>query len=407
MLNTLKYHSKNAFPALMQRNFQLYFAGQLLSLIGTWMQMTAEQWLIYPVLTQSKILLGLVGVATNLPTTLLVLFTGVYVDRADKKKILLITQSLFMLYAFILSILVWTNNINIWYVLIFALLSGITFAFDMPTRQAFIVETVEEKKTLPSAISLNSAAWNMARTIAPPIAGLLIATAGIAVCYFFNALSFLAVILSLFLIRLPAFLPPIQSKSLKYHFKEGIVYVINNRQIFYLFIALAIFSVFSFSATTLLPVFTHDIFHADEKVFGLLGAALGLGATVGALSFSLVFSRLTPKKFLLGLTFIGFISLTVFAFSNNLTLSIFALALAGYGASNFIAAINTLVQLPIPHELRGRTMSFYSLVFIGSMPFGSVYAGFTAQAIGAPLTVFIGAIISFISLYTIIRQLVV
>ena len=405
MLKTLKHHSKNAFPALMQRNFQLYFAGQLLSLIGTWMQMTAEQWLIYPVLTQSKILLGLVGVATNLPTTLLVLFTGVYVDRADKRKILFVTQSLFMIYAFFLSILVWTNNINIWYVLAFALLSGITFAFDMPTRQAFIVETVEEKKTLASAISLNSAAWNMARTIAPPIAGFLIATVGIAICYLFNALSFLAVILSLFLIRLPAFRPPVQSKSLKYHSKEGVFHVKNNPHIFYLFIAIAIFSVFSFSATTLLPVFTHDIFQADEKVFGLLGAALGLGATIGALSFSLVFSRLKPKNLLLGLSFISFVSLTVFAFSTNLTLSLLALVLGGYGASNFIAAINTMVQLHIPHELRGRIMSFYSLVFVGSMPFGSLYAGFTAQAIGAPLTVFIGAAICLVSLLYVFKHL--
>ena len=231
MLKMIKHQAGRAFPALMQNNFRIFFAGQLISLIGTWMQITAEQWLVYPVLTNSKILLGLVGVAANLPTTLLVLFTGVFADRVDKKKIMYLTSTLFMVYALALSLLIWTNNINIWLVLLFALLNGITFAFEMPARLAFIVETVENKEALGSAISLNSAAWNIARTIAPPIAGLLIATVGLAVCYFFNALSFLAFILSLSLIRLAPYKKPVLAQSLFYHFKEGVMYVLKRREI--------------------------------------------------------------------------------------------------------------------------------------------------------------------------------
>ncbi len=406
MLKTVRHHAGKAFPALTQRNFQIYFAGQFLSLIGTWMQITAEQWLIYPVLTHSKILLGLVGVAANLPTTLLVLFTGVFVDRMDKKKIMYVTQSLFMIYAFMLSYLVWSHQITIWYVMIFAVLSGITFAFDMPTRQAFIVETVEEKETLPSAISLNAAAWNAARTIAPPIAGLLIAAVGIAVCYFFNAVSFLAVIISLVFIRLTAFKPPTQTQSLVYRFKEGVSYIFQQKEIFYLLVALFIFTVFTFSFTTLLPVYAHDIFHADEKVFGLLGASIGLGATIGAISFSMVFSRLKQKKALLyGGTILSFCSLTIFAFSQNLILTMLVATFAGLSSSAFVSSINTLVQLGIPDHLRGRVMSFYSLVFVGAMPFGSLYAGTMANFFGAPLTVFLGVLISLVCLLYIYSKL--
>lgn len=406
MLKTVQHHAKKAFPALTQRNFQIYFVGQFLSLIGTWMQITAEQWLVYPVLTHSKILLGLVGVAGNLPTTLLVLFTGVFADRLNKKKIIYVTQTLFMIYAFILSYLVWTHQVTIWHVMFFALLSGITFAFDMPTRQAFIVETVEEKETLPSAISLNAAAWNAARAIAPPIAGLLIAAVGIAVCYLFNAVSFLAVIISLIFIRLAAFKPPTQTQSLAFHFKEGIGYIFSHKEILYLLIALAIYTIFSFSFTTLLPVYASDIFHADEKVFGLLGAAIGLGATVGAVGFSVVFSHIKDKRRLLLInTVINFVSLTAFAFSKNLGLSFFVLAFAGLSASTFVSSINTLVQMGIPNELRGRVMSFYSLVFVGSMPFGSLYAGTVANFAGAPLTVFVGVLISCLTLLFIFSKL--
>lgn len=405
MLKTVQHHAKRAFPALTQRNFQIYFAGQFLSLIGTWMQITAEQWLIYPVLTQSKILLGLVGVAANLPTTILVLFTGVFADRVNKKKLLLVTQSLFMLYAFILFILISSGKITIWYVIIFALLNGVTFAFEMPARQAFIVETVE-KKIIPSAISLNAGAWNAARTIGPPIAGFLIAAIGIAVCYLLNSLSFLAVIVSLLFIKTAVFSPPPQTKSLFFHFKEGVFYVLNRKEIFSLFLALGVFTVFSFSFTTLLPVFTYDIFHADERVFGLLGAGIGIGATIGAFGFSLLFNRIKQVKvLLLGISFLNFASLSVFAFSQNLILSFIILVFVGFSTSTFVSTINTLVQLAIPNDLRGRVMSFYSLVFIGSMPFGSLYAGTVAHFFGAPLTVFLGVLLSLITLLYIYSKL--
>lgn len=398
MFQIIKHHTKSAFPAFYHRNFQIYFLGQFVSLIGTWLQMSAEQWLVYPVLTHSKILLGLVGVAGTLPVTLLVLFTGVYVDRVDKKKILFVTQTLFMIYAFTLSFLVWTKQINIWYVMLFALLGGITFAFDMPTRQAFIVETVE-KESLPSAISLNAGAWNMARIIGPPLAGFLIAAAGIAICYFLNAISFLAVIFSLLFISLPAFKPVSEEKSVFSHFKEGWGFLKTQKQIIFFLLALTFYSIFSFSFINLLPVFTHDIFHADEKIFGFLGGAMGLGATIGAFSFSLLFSHIKSKvNYLYALTVMTFLSLLIFAFSSSLAVSFLVLVIIGFAASSFISAINTIIQISIPNNLRGRIMSFFSLVFVGAMPLGSLYAGLTAHFLGAPLTVFIGALISFVTL---------
>lgn len=393
----------NLWPALRSRNYRLYFVGQGISLVGTWMATVAEQWLIYPVLTNNRSLLGVVSAVNLIPTMCLVLFAGVLADRIDRKKAQIWIQSLFAVISCVLAILVFTGTIQVWHVLVATFLSGVIFAFDMPTRQSLMVSLVE-KKDYASALSLNAGIFNIARAIGPAVAGLLIATIGIAPAYFLNSLSFAAVIISIVLIRLPDFQFSDKHESLRKEFKEGFIYIKENKVIAVLFSLLTLETLFTWPTITLLPVFAHDIFRRGEVGFGFLQSAIGVGAMIGAFSFSKIFHAIRDKYQILIFSFlIVVVTLITFAFSSVFAIALIAMFIGAGAISIIVATINTLVQTNTPDALRGRMMSFYSFVLIGGMPFGALLGSVGVATIGARLTAFTGAILFGLTSFCLIR----
>lgn len=393
MIRHTKYIIGSLWPALRSRNYRLYFVGQGISLVGTWMATVAEQWLIYPVLTSNRSLLGIVSAVNLIPTTCLVLFAGVIADRVDKRKAQIIIQSLFSVLALILATLVFTGSIRVWHVMVAAFFTGVVFAFDMPTRQSLMVGLVE-KKDFASALSLNAGIFNVARAIGPAVAGLLIATIGIAPAYFLNCLSFIAVIISIAMMRLPKFQFSDTHVSLWKEFKEGIIYIRENKIIAALFSLLALETLFTWPTITLLPVFTHDIFQQGEVGFGILQSVIGVGAMLGAFGFSTIFHAVRDKYRLLTFSFlIVVVSLIIFSFSSVFAIALTAMLVGACAITIVVATINTLVQTHTPDALRGRMMSFYSFVLVGGMPFGALLGSVGVTTIGARLTAFTGAVL--------------
>ncbi len=379
------------FRALGSRNYRLFFMGQGISLIGTWMQQAAISWLVYRV-TGSTLLLGVVAFSNQIPTLILGPLTGVAADRWERKRLLLWTQSLSMLQALILAALVLAGATRTWHIIALSLLIGLINAFDIPIRQSFIVQMVEKKEDLGNAIALNSAMFNGARFIGPMVAGILISTVGEGACFLSNAISYIAVLASLAAIRVA----PRQNRTGKApvlrQFREGIRYVFDFKPILAILALLSVFSIAGAPFMVLLPAFAKDVLHGGAHTFGFLMSAAG----VGALSATMYLASRRNARGLIKLIPIAAaafgLGIASFALSDNFVFSIICLFLAGFAMMTQIASSNTIIQTIVDEDKRGRIMGLYAMSFMGVMPFGSLLAGSIASRIGVQSTLLLGAV---------------
>jgi MFS family permease len=376
--------------ALRHRNFQLFFAGQLISLVGTWMQNVAQSWLVYR-LTGSSALLGLVSFAGQIPVFALSPLGGYTADRWSRRTVVIVTQSVSMVLALILAALTLTNTIQIWEVFVLAALLGVVNAFDIPARQSFLVEMVG-REDMVNAIALNSSMFNGARIVGPAIAGILVARIGEGWCFFLNGISYIAVIWGLFLMRLTPFIPRPSETSALETIREGFHYVWRTRPVLAFLLLVGVLSFAGLPYLVLMPVFADRIFHTGAAGLGVLMGLAGLGALAGALILA---SRTALTGFTRGagisLTVFG-LALAVFSFSDNLWLSCSLLLVIGFTGMILMGASNTLVQSMVPDALRGRVMSVYSMMYMGVGPVGALIAGFAAEKFGAQRTLAAGAL---------------
>jgi MFS family permease len=377
--------------ALRHRNYRLFFSGQSISLIGTWMTRIATSWLVYR-LTRSALLLGLVGFAGQIPSFLLAPFAGVLVDRWNRHRLLVVTQILAMLQSAALAWLTLAGVITIWQVLLLSLFQGAINAFDMPGRQAFVVEMVERREDLANAIALNSSMVNAARLLGPSIGGVVIAAVGEGWCFFIDAVSYLAVIASLLLMRLAAGArrPATTEKKVLHELREGWRYVAGSAPIRSILLLLAVVSLVGMPYTVLMPVFASTILHGGPHTLGFLMAATGVGALLGALFLANRRTVLGLGKVIPAMAGVFGAGLIGFSLSRSLWLSLILLLVTGLGFMVQMAASNTLIQTLVDDDKRGRVMSFYLMAFMGTAPFGSLLAGGLAHRIGAPRTLLLG-----------------
>jgi MFS family permease len=385
--------------ALTHRNFRLFFFGQGVSLIGTWMQSVAQGWLVLT-LTNSPFFVGLVSGLGSLGVLAFTLYAGVVADRRDKRRLIVLTQSLSMVQALVLAVLVWTKVVTVWHVMVAATALGIVNAFDIPTRQSFMVELVG-KEELMNAIALNSSIFNAARVVGPAIAGALIGAIGVAPLFFLNGVSYVAVIAALLAMRLAPFQPRPSTGSAWAGFREVVGFLRSNRRVETLIVLTATFSVFGFPYLVMMPVFARDVLHVGAAGYGALTAAVGGGAMLGALAIAVNSRRITHRGRLMviGGTSFG-VLVTLFAFSHTFAFSIVLLALAGCAMIVNNALTNTMLQTIVPDHLRGRVMGFYSFVFVGMSPLGAFQAGAFAERFGAPLAVGVGGLICALAVAT-------
>jgi MFS family permease len=380
------------FGALAHRNFRLFLFGQTVSLTGTWMQSIAQGWLVLQ-LTNSPLYVGLVSALGSLGVLLFTLYAGVVADRSDKRRTVIITQSLSMVQAFLLAGLVWSGHVTVGNVMALAAFLGVVSAFDIPTRQSFIVEMVG-KEDLMNAIALNTSVFNLTRVLGPVVAGLLIGPLGVAVCFFLNGVSYLAVIASLLAMRLTPHIPRPTQLTAWQGFREVLTYLRGDRRVFTLVVLTAIISVFGFPFLVLMPVFARDVLRAGAAGYGVLTASVGVGAVVGALGVAILSRRIPkgPTLIAAGTTFGLLVAL--FTASRAFPLSVALLALVGCAMIVNNALTNTMLQTLVPDGLRGRVMGFYSFMFVGMAPIGAFQAGAFAERFGAPLAVAAGGVVS-------------
>lgn len=376
--------------ALFYKNYRLFMAGQTLSLVGTWIQRIAMMWLVYQ-LTNSAFLLGVVGFCEQIPIFLIAPFAGVYADRWDKHKALCRIEALALAQAFLLGLLTLFHVIQIWHIIVLSLCLGVVNAFEVPMRQSFVVEMVgRDKEALPNAIALNSTVFNLSRLIGPSVAGILISAVGEGWCFMANAFSYLLVLISLLLMRLPKnVVNKVKEVNVLKKLKEGIQYVRANNMMRSLLILLAIVSFSNASLRTLAPIFAKVVLHGGANTLGFLMSAAGIGAICGAL---LLTKRKTTNLLKKIVSFTGILlgtGMICFAISHSLPLSLFFIAIAGFSQMMHTACTNTLLQLYVDDDKRGRVMSFYTVCLQGTMPFGSLLAGAIAGITGGPWAVVI------------------
>lgn len=374
------------------RNFRLFFSGQCISLVGTWIQGVALSWVVYR-LTNSPFLLGLVGFAGQLPIFLLTPLAGVFVDRSDRLKMLFLTQSLSMVQAAVLTLLTYSHHLNIWWVVALNAFGGMIFAADVPARQAFVVDMVGHGPDLPNAVALNSFTFNGSRILGPAFAGLLLLAWTPGFCFLLNTLSYIAVIAALAVMRIEPVEKkrPASSKPL-HELKEGVCYAWNSLPIRSILLLLVLSSLAGVSSTVLMPIFAGQIFHGGAHTLGYLMALPGCGALVGGLYLASRKSVLGAGiRIALGPIIFG-VSIVTFALSPWEPLAFVALAVTGFGIILQMALSNTLLQTLVEDDKRGRIMSLFAVSFMGMAPFGSILMGTVAEHLGAPLTVALGGL---------------
>jgi len=390
---TLPSRWPDTFASFQYPNYRKWFAGQSLSLMGTWMQSVAQGWVVYE-LTGSKLALGTITFAGSIPTLFLLLPAGALADRMSKRRLLVITQIAMMLLAFALALLTATKLLQVWQVAVVAFCLGIANSFDAPARQALVVDLVEDRHNLQNAIALNSTMFNLARVVGPAVRGLILAAVGAAWCFGLNGLSFLAVIIALLSLRLNDAARQPHSVRMMPQIAAGLRYVWGNKAVRAIMAMIGVSTLFGFSYSVLMPAFAVDVLQVGEAGLGMLNAAIGVGALIAALTVaSLSHSRykvwqLAAGSLLFQLALIGF------ALSRSFPVSLAFLVLVGFAFISQNATSNALVQSIVPDELRGRVMSVYSLLFFGTMPFGSLLAGGIAQAFSPTLAVVTGAVVT-------------
>lgn len=383
-------NSSRPFSALTYRNFRLFWFGQVISLTGTWMHSAAQGWLVLKI-TDSPFYLGLVSSAASVPVLFFTLAGGVIADRFSKKTILLMTQTLLMFLALTLAILVSAKAVTVWHVMFIAFFIGTVNAVDIPARQSFLIEMVG-KENLLNAIALNSAAFNGTRTVGPAIAGVLIGYFGLGVCFYVNAVSFLAAIIALLKMRFEKNeAEKIQRSGVKEELIEGLKYLFSEPRIYTLIIAVGVISFFGFPYLVFLPVYARDILKTGAAGLGILMGVAGAGALTGAFILA-VRGDFAKKGLLLALSGTGFsLALLIFSFSTTLWLSYAMLFLIGLGAISQVATANSMLQLAVPDRLRGRIMSSFTMVFLGMATLGNLAIGTLASYVGTQAALGIGA----------------
>ncbi len=383
---------QRTFRALHHRNYRLFFGGQSVSLIGTWMQQLAMSWLTYR-LTHSTVLLGVVGFSSLIPSFLLAPFAGVLIDRWERYRVMIITQILAMIQAVVLALLVLTGMITVWHIIILSTLLGIINSVDNPVRHALIIDLVESKEDLSNAIALSASMFNVARLVGPSIAGVLISLVGEGVCFLINALSFIAVIISLLSMK-------VISKERKMHrtpfwqdIREGFAYAFGFPPIRYILMLIAWTSLVGMSYNVLMPVFARDILHGGAHTFGFLMAGTGCGALIGSIYLATRKSVLNLERILVITSLLFGIGLILLSLSHVDWVALIFMMLIGFGMISQFAGCNTILQTIVEEDKRGRVMSLFIMTSIGTIPFGSLLAGSIAQVVGTPQTIRISGLL--------------
>jgi MFS family permease len=389
--NTVK--SSQIFSSLESRNYRLYFTGQSISLIGSWMQSIAMGWLVYR-LTGSKFLLGFIGFTSQIPSFILSPFAGVLTDRFNRHKIMLWTQILFMGQALLFSFLVLFGFIQVWHIIVLSLIFGFISAFDAPARQSLVIDLIDKPDNLGNAIALNSAMFNGARLFGPAIAGIIIAMVGEGVCFLLNAVSYIAIIFALYKIQIPVRIKKQAINNIKEELTEGFTYTFGFKPIRILLILLAVLSLIGMPFATLMPAYASETLHGNSHTYGFLMSASGAGAFLGAI-------YLASRKTVLGLgkiisvNSVAFgLSLLGMSFCKHLGISMVVVFSAGFCMISSIASVNTLVQTLADEDKRGRVMSFYAMALMGMNPIGNLLAGSIASGMGISYTLLISGIIT-------------
>ena len=376
--------------SLKHRNFRLFFSGQMISLVGTWMDNIAEAWLVYR-LTGSSLLLGTVAFAGQIPIFLLGPIGGLAADRWDRRRIIVGTQVSSMILAFTLAFLTLSKRVTVAEVIVIAMLMGVVNAFDVPARQSFLVEMVG-REDLMNAIALNSSMFNSARVIGPSVAGILVASIGEGWCFFANAVSYIAVIAGLLMMRVQRAPATEHSASPLEHIAEGFRFVLHTAPIRVLLLLTGVISIAALPYSVLMPIFAARILHGNARTLGVLMGATGIGALLGALALASR-TKLQGLAKLVAISCAGFgTSLILFSLSRSYPLSVMLLVPVGFFVMVQMASTNTLIQSMVPDRLRGRTMAVYSMMFLGMAPIGALLSGTVADRIGAPWTVALGGI---------------
>jgi MFS family permease len=370
------------FRALQYRNFQLFFAGQLVSLIGTWMQSTAQLWLVYK-LTRSVALLGVFGFASQIPILFLAPFGGYIGDRYNRHRGVIWTQSASLILAFGMAALTLVGIVRVWEIILIAFLVGIVNAFDLPIRQAFLVQLVG-KRDLPNAIALNSSIFNGARVVGPAIAGFAIGWIGEGWCFFLNGISFLAVIIALWQMRIESEQSQSAEDSPSENFIQGFRFAMNDPPIRSALLLLSLLSMTGLQYSLLLPIFANDILHGGARALGLLMSSAGVGAVLGALHFAARTHYKGLAEWIAATSTTCALGLVLFSQSRLFWLSAGMLLIVGFSATSQLAATNTILQGRAPDKLRSRIMAIYAMMFMGVQPIGALIAGGVAKRIGAP-----------------------
>ncbi len=388
--------------ALHHRNFRLFWFGQMISLVGTWMQTVAQGWLVLQI-TNSAFKLGLVSTIGTLPVLVIAPLGGVLADSLNKRKVIISTQITAMTLALILSTLVFTGRVEYWHIIVLAAILGTVMAIDAPTRQSFIVEMVG-KKDLLNAIALNSSIFNLARILGPAFAGLIISAIGIVLCFFLNGISYLAVIAGLLRMK-GDFSPANKQRSyVLQDIKHGFKHARQDKRIMCLITLVALSSIFIMPYAMLMPIFARDILNVGARGLGILLSGAGIGALIGALSLAAFSSYRKKGRFILTGSIVFTIAALLFSLSNCYALSVLLMVFIGWGMVMQNASVNSVLQSITPDHLRGRIMSIFVLFFMGMMPFGSFQAGFVANHLGARMALRIGAGIVAIVVYFIFSR---
>jgi MFS family permease len=371
----------STFRAFKSRNYRLYFSGQSVSLIGTWMQKTAVSWVIYT-LTHSTLMLGVTLFASQFPSFLFSLYGGVVSDRYNRYKVLLTTQILSLVQAVLLAVLILLKHYEVWEILALSVFLGVINAFDVPARQSLVYEMIDDKDDLPNALALNSSMVNLSRLIGPGIAGIILEKVGDGSCFLLNALSFIAVITSLLMMRLPKYVSKPHTKDALGELKEGFEYIKRTPEILFVIVMLMFISMFVLPYSTLIPFYARDVFHGTASTFGIIDSFIGLGAFSGAIFLASIKPGHDLKKILAINTLVFGAGLVLFSHENHYILALAFSALAGFGMMSQITISNTILQTTADAKMRGRVISFYAMAFFGMQPLGGLVIGWVSKWIG-------------------------
>lgn len=377
----------STFRAFNNRNYRLFFSGQSVSQIGTWMQRTGVSWVVYT-MTHSAFMLGLTVFVSQFPSFLFSLLGGIASDRYNRYKVLLITQIASMIQAVLLSILIFTNQYTVWEILTLSGVLGVINAFDVPARQPLIHEMVTDKADLPNALALNSSMVNLARLVGPALSGIILVKFGAGMCFLLNALSFIAVIASLLLMKLPAYVPVLVKKKMKSELSEGFTYLKNTASIRIMLLILGLTSLLVLPYNTLLPVFAKVIFKGDAATYGYINSFIGIGAVANSILLASLKPGANLRVILLVNTLILGVSLMIFSQLSYFPLAMLFATLSGFAMMSLTTVCLTVIQVDSDPQMRGRVMSYIAMAYFGMLPLGSLIIGAVSQRIGSPAALF-------------------